>query len=418
MVNKKQYCLLVLLTAVIFIPAFAQNMNNPYSVYGIGDIDHRVYNRTSGMGGTGLAIRSSVSLIDNNPAAITGLARSFYMAHVAVTGRASTYSGDPIDASNSSNRDMWIKRFALGVKINGFWASSVGFQQYSNVNYKFTGNKFMEGSNASYLTSYEGDGGLNDYYWTNAFSLGRHFSVGVKSSIIAGGINQTEILSDAVLQSVISTKQQDYMGNLYFQGGLLYEGKLSKNWGLALGGKYSPQTSFSSQRTLTITENGQTILEDDFVKKDRFRLPQTFAGGLAFKHKKKTTYAVDYTHEDWSSLDIKGSGWQLISSDRISAGLEISQLHNKKSQPADYRFFQLGGYYNHSYLQVRNTPIREYGVTMGFGGALGNNLLYSLSLEAGVKGTTAARLIKETFVGLTINFTYSDFLFSKGRKYD
>src|SRR5687767_9329396 len=79
----------------------SQNMNNPYSVYGIGDIDFKSYNRTNGMGGTGLAIRSGTAFIDNNPAAISGLPRSFYLAHVAVTAKTSTYTGEPIDANNS-----------------------------------------------------------------------------------------------------------------------------------------------------------------------------------------------------------------------------------------------------------------------------------------------------------------------------
>mgnify|MGYP000509248199 CR=1 FL=1 len=43
--------------------ALSQNMNSPYSIYGVGDIDFRPYNRTSGMGGTGIALRSSYYLI-------------------------------------------------------------------------------------------------------------------------------------------------------------------------------------------------------------------------------------------------------------------------------------------------------------------------------------------------------------------
>jgi hypothetical protein len=415
--NKKGW-LCFLIASIGAMPVFSQNMNNPYSVYGIGDIDHQVYNRTSGMGGTGLAIKSSESLIDNNPAALTGLPRSFYMAHAAITSRASAYSGDPIDASNSNNKDMWIKRFALAVKINGFWASSIGFQQYSNVNYKFSGTRFMEGSVTTYKTAYEGDGGLNDYYWTNAFSIGKHLSVGIKSSVIAGAINQAETLNDETLQSTITTKQQDYMGDLRFQGGLLYELKLNKKWDLAIGGKYAPKTTFSSQRSLTITENNEIIVNDEYVKSDWFYLPQSIGGGLALKRNKKTTFAIDYMQEDWSSLHIKKNGWQLINSNRLSAGVEFSKLKNKAGKEVDYRFVQLGGYFNNSYLQVRSTPIREYGITIGTGGALGNNLLYSLSIAGGIKGTTSSALIKETFIGITMNLTYSDFLFSKGRKYE
>ncbi|MEO5562882.1 MAG: hypothetical protein ABIR18_05590 [Chitinophagaceae bacterium] len=416
--SYKKNIITVIAISIASLPVFSQNMNSPYSVYGIGDIDHKMYNRTSGMGGTGLAIRSTVSFIDNNPAAITGLPRSFYMAHVAVTGKTSTYTGDPIDASNSNNKDMWIKRFALAVKINNYWASSIGFGQFSSINYKFNGNKFIEGSNNSYQIAREGDGGLNDYHWTNAFSLGRHLSIGVKSSILAGAINQTETLSDEALQSTIVSKQQDYIGDLHFQGGILFETALNKKWDFSIGGKYAPKTKFSSQRTLTVTENEETIKEDEYIKSERFYLPPTFAGGLAFKHNKKTTFAVDYTHEDWSSLKVKENGWQLINSDRVSAGIEFSRFRNKQGQEVDYKFFQFGGYYSNSYLQVRNKPIKEYGLTIGTGGLIANGVVYTLSAEGGIKGTTQAKLIKETWFGFTLNITYSDLLFSKGRRYD
>jgi len=397
---------------------YSQNMNNPYSVYGIGDIDFKTYNRTSGMGGTGLAIKSGSGFIDNNPAAISGLPRSFYLAHVSVTGKTSTYAGDPINAENSKNKDMWIKRFELGVKINGWWASSIGMGQFSNINYKFRGNKFVQGSTNNYETSMEGEGGLNDYHWTNAFSLGKHLSLGVRSSFIAGSINQSEILVDPTQGNTLTTKQQDYLSEFVFTGGLIYEIALNKHWDFSLGGKYAPKRKFSAERTLTVLEDQTVIHEDVFTSVDRFTLPQTMAGGISFRHNKKTTLAIDYTHEDWSALKLKSTGWQMINNERITGGVEFSRFKNRQGKEVDYKFFQLGGFYNTGSLQVRNNPIREYGFTLGTGGLIGNGLVYTLSGEVGVKGTTQAKLIKETYFGLTLNFTYSDLLFSKGRKYD
>lgn len=416
LVDKRSVICLVI--GIVPVAAFSQNMNNPYSVYGIGDIDTRAYNRTAGMGSTGLAIKSSASFIDNNPAAIAGLPRSFYMAHISATGKTSTFSGDPVDATNSNGKDLWIKRLALAVKVNGWWASSAGFGQYSNVNYKFSGSRFVEGTSSSYKTAYTGDGGLNEFYWTNAVALGKHLSLGIKSSLIAGSVNQTETFDDASLQSTLTSKQQDYVGDLHFEAGVIYETKLSKKWDFSIGGKYSPKTAFDLQRTLTITENTQTIQQIESTLKNGLYLPQSMAGGIAFKHNKRTTIAADYSYEDWSSLHVQKTGWQEVSSSRISAGVEFAGLKNKAGKEADYRFFQFGGYFNNSYLQVRNMPIREYGFTGGIGGALGNSLLYALSLEAGIKGTTQSGLIKETYFGFTLNITYSDFLFSKGRKYE
>lgn len=416
--NTKKIIPIIAAVQFFGLQAFSQNMNSPYSIYGIGDIDFKTYNRTSGMGGTGLALRSSYYLVDNNPASIAGLTRSFYIVDAAVTGKSVTYSGTPITADNSKNKDFWMKRLSLAVKLNNHWASSIGFSQFSNVNYKFSGTKSVEGTATNYLAHYEGDGGLNEYHWTNAFSLGKHLSLGLKSSIVAGSINQTETVTDPAVSSTISTKVQDYFGKPRFQAGAIYAAPVSKKWDISIGGKFIPQTKMTAERTFSVLENDVAIMEDEFVKNNRFSLPNTFAAGIAIQHNKKTTFAVDYTYEDWSSLKIKEQGWQLISSNRLSAGVEFSRQAKVMNQVVEKRFFQLGGFYHNSYLQIRNEPINEFGFTAGMGGVIGKGLLYTLSLEAGSRGTTRQNLIKENYVQMTFSFSYRDFLASKGRKYD
>jgi hypothetical protein len=396
----------------------AQNMNSPYSVYGIGDIDYKSYNRTSGMGGTGLALKSSAYLINNNPASITGLERSFLVMSVATAGKASTYRGDAITPGNSKNQDFWVKGISLAVKINKSWASNLGFGQFSNVNYKFTGSQPIEGSTNIYSTAYEGNGGLTEYYWNNAFSLGKHFSVGIRSSLIAGAINQTETIYDPNLQTTIATQQQDYFNNFRFQYGALYTASLSKKWDMAMGARYSAKTKLAAERTLTVTQDDVNIVEDQFVKNDRFWLPTTYAAGISFTHNKKTVFAADYTYEDWSSLKIKGNGWKYNNSQRLSTGVEFSRLVQNWDKPVEKKFIQLGAFVQDSYLQVRSNPIREYGFTAGMGGRLGGSLLYSLSGEFGTRGTTNAGLIKENYFQFTFALSYRDFLFSKGRRYN
>jgi hypothetical protein len=417
--NIKKRFFILFSTIHFFVgQVFSQNMNSPYSIYGIGDIDFKPYNRTSGMGGTGLALKSSYYLIDNNPASIAGLTRSFYIIDAAVTGKSVTYSGTPITVENSKNKDFWMKRLSLAVKLNNHWASSIGFSQFSNVNYKFFGTKSVEGTATNYLAYYEGDGGLNEYHWTNAFSLGKHFSLGLKSSIIAGSINQMETVTDQAVSSSISTKVQDYFGKPRFQAGAIYATPINKKWDVSIAGKFIPQTKMTAERTLTVLENDVPIVEDEFVKNNRFSLPNTFAAGIAIQHNKKTTFAADYTYEDWSSLKMKEQGWQLISSNRLSAGVEFSRQAKVLNQLMEKRFFQIGGFYHNSYLQIRNEPIKEFGFTAGMGGVIGKGLLYTLSLEAGSRGTTQQNLIKEKYIQVTFSFSYRDFLASKGRKYD
>jgi hypothetical protein len=396
----------------------SQNMNSPYSIYGIGDIDNRMYNKTNGMAGTGLAIKSGSSLINNNPAAISGLPRSFYMINLSAVGKTVQYSGEGINETNRQNKDFWLKEITLGVKINKFWASSIGFKQFSNVNYLFSGNKNVIGSNESYSAVYEGNGGLNDYYWTNAVSLGKHFSLGIKSSIIAGSINQTETITNDAVTNSIETRQQDYFGSPRFEYGTVYSSAINKKWDFSVGGKFINKTRLSSNRTLTVTENSTVIENDKYLQTNRFFLPETFGAGISIVHNKKTAFAADYTYENWSPLNISGNGWRLVNSSRLSAGMEFANRVTQWGQTIEKNHFQFGGFISNSYLRVHNTVVNEFGITAGMGGRLNNSLLYSISLEGGQRGTTQSSLVKENFFQFTIGLTYRDLLFSKGKKYD
>ena len=242
-------------------------------------------------------------------------------------------------------------------------------------------------------------------------------SLGIKSSIIAGGINQTENIQNVTTNTNVQTIQQDYYGDPRFEFGAIYSGAITKNWDFSLGGKYINQTNLGTQRTLTVIQNNVTIVNDQFVKNDNFTLPTTYSAGISLVHNKRITFAGDYTYENWSPLNIGGDGWRMINNNRISAGVEIAKHVQAYGQNFEKSFLQFGGFVTNGYLQVNNTPIKEFGVTAGMGGAIGSNLLYSLALEGGSRGTTSAQLIRENFFRLTITLTYRDFLLSKGRKY-
>jgi hypothetical protein len=410
----------ILLAGLTFAPAIvvAQNMNSPYSVYGIGDIQNRSFDRTSGIGGGGFALQYNSYITSGNPASLSGLERSIVVAGIIFSGISSKFKGNAIDASNSRSKDFGVKGLAVGIRLNNFWSSSIGFSQFSNVSYKFTGSRAVEGSTENYNTNYEGDGGLNDYAWTNSINFGKHFSFGIKSSILAGAINQEESLYEPGLQTEISTKQQDYFSNLRFRYGLNYNTSLSKKWDFALGAAYSGKTKLETERSLTVMQNEAIIVDEKILGYDRFWLPATYLVGINVTRNKKTSFVFDYAYEDWSSLKIGGNGWNLINSHQFSGGVEFSKKVNYLNRMIERKYYQVGGFINNSYLQVGFTPIREYGITAGMGGWLGKNLLYAISTEVGVRGTTSQNLIRENYFKVNFTLSYKDFIQSKGRKYD
>ncbi|MCU7548330.1 hypothetical protein OCK74_04350 [Chitinophagaceae bacterium LB-8] len=398
--------------------SLAQSMSTPYSVYGVGDIDPRTYNHNIGMGSTGLALKTTLFSSGNNPASVAGMQRSFFMLETNGTFKSVGYSGKAITNDNKSNSDFTIKKLSLSTKLNSVWASGIGFKQYSSVNYQFQTTKPIEGSEQNYLIQYSGDGGLNSYYWNNAFALGKNLSLGVTSSFLSGSVNQTETITESS-GNVVQSLRKDYYKQFHFDYGLIYTAAISKKWNLALGGRFAQQTKLNKERSLTVIANSDSLISQDVIQTSSFSLPQSYGAGIAFYNKTgTTTFAADYSHDNWTSLNYKGSGWKLVNSDRFSVGAEFASFKQTLNKTAQKRSFQLGAFINNSYLQVKNYQINDYGITAGLTRSLNNGLLYTIGAEAGTRGTINSNLIKENYVQLSLTLSFRDYLFSKGRKYD
>jgi hypothetical protein len=396
----------------------AQSMSTPYSVYGIGDIDPRTYNHNIGMGSTGLALKTTLFSSGNNPASAAGMQRSFFMLETNGTFKSVGYSGNAITADNKNNSDFTIKKLALSTKLNSVWASGIGFRQYSSVNYQFLNTKPVEGTTQNYLIQYSGDGGLNSFYWNNAFALGKHLSLGFTSSFLSGSVNQTETISESA-GNVIESLRKDYYKQLHFDYGLIYTAAISKKWNMALGGRFAQKTKLNKERTLTVMANSDSLISEETIKVGSFSLPQSYGAGIALFNKSgTTTFAADYNHDNWTSLNYQGAGWKLVNSDRFSIGAEFASFKQSMKGTAQKKAFQLGAFMNNSYLRVKSYQINDFGFTAGFTRSLNNGLLYTIGAEAGTRGTIQSNLIKENYVQLSLSLSFRDFLYSKGRRYD
>ncbi|MDF2190006.1 hypothetical protein [Paraflavitalea sp. CAU 1676] len=397
----------------------AQDYNAPYSIYGVGDLEQRFYDRSIGMANSSISLMSSPYYqFVKNPASLSSLERSNVYVNMALTGKIVSYAGTPIGEANRSTRDLSLKSFSVATKLNNFWASSVGFMPVSYAGYHYTATKSIEGSNDSYLGDYEGDGGLYNVYWNNAFALGRHFSVGIRSSFIFGSLNHTETLTGDVLAADIVTKTREFYNNFRFEFGSIYAANLSKNWKIALGGKFTTKTTLNSERTVSITEGGTAVKEDETITGTPFSLPVSYDAGISFTHKNRLTMAVDYNYQSWTDLKQRGYGYTLIDSRRLSAGIQFSNQVERWGRRYEKNYVQAGFFTHNSYLRIRNTPVNEIGGSIGYGGYLSGSLFYGLSLEAGRRGTITNGLIKENYVQATLTLSLREFLFSKGHKYD
>jgi len=69
----RQLALILIFSFSVYVSFGQNNTNSPYSVFGIGELQYSGGGRNMGMGGTGIALRSEISLNGTNPAALTAI---------------------------------------------------------------------------------------------------------------------------------------------------------------------------------------------------------------------------------------------------------------------------------------------------------------------------------------------------------
>lgn len=396
-------------------PLCAQQMNDPYSVYGLGTVDERAPYVNSGMGYTGLALKSSIFHYGTNAASLAGLDRKYFTVDLLGSGRFAQYAGTGVSSTNANNRDFSLKGLNLATRVNRYWASGIGFRPYSSVNYQFASSREVGGTHTSLNYTFSGDGGINEYYWNNALALGQHLSLGATVSYMAGSLNQQESLTVDGNSNIV-TARQDFYNGARMQSGLIYNTGLGKKWDASLGLTYTTQSALHGARTLSVTESSTAILTDEYLQTLASALPQTYGGGLALSTLDRGwTFAGDYRFSNWSALNLRGRNWSLQNSERVSAGFERSVLRSTMRDPYQQTTWQLGGFTQQSNLVVKGEAIREWGVTTGVTRSI-RSLLVGLSVEGGERGTQASHLIQEHYIQVGVHLSYRDFLYGKGTR--
>lgn len=414
-----QKLFLLLFTSCIGSCAFAQNNASPYSVVGIGDLEKSSFDRSSGMGHAGVALSSATSLYHANPASYAMLNDYFFHVETSIRYKAITYSGKPItDNTKNFSADLVPKKIAIAIKVKPNWGLSLGLLPFSTANYGFTANKEVLGTGVTIPATYQGSGSVNQAYIANGFRIGKHLSLGLQASYLFGQLQQEETIESGLGNGSLYTKRNFSVGNAYFTGGLQYRQNLNKNWLLSAGATLANKVNMDAEYNLQVKDGSQTLENTTTIQRDYFSIPLMYTTGLAATYKNKLTFALDYNHQDWNSINYKGSGYSLVNSNRFSLGAELSKRKTYVDQQYERSFLQAGVFYSNSYLKMNGEQLKDYGVTIGAGIQSFRGLGLQANLEIGQRGTINKGLIKESYQQFSITLSYREFWFVKGRRYN
>lgn len=384
------------------------------------------------MGGTGMALRPNFTVNISNPASYSALLLTSFDI-----GVSSSFTKMSTTSLSQKKTETTFSYFALGFPVvSRKWGASLGLVPFSNVGYKIVSSE-NDALAGDVKYTYEGTGGVNRFFIGNGFTIKKNFSAGFNASYLFGSLDRigtAEFEGNYFFNSRFTANT--VIRDFYFDYGLQYvfdslahrpkndttNTKVKSDWSLSFGLTASMPANISASQDSLIelyqgngnfTSIRDTALETEGDKGD-IRLPLTVGFGVSLKKGNKWLIAADISIQNWEDYSFFGQKDSLRNSLRMSSGFQYTpDERGPKSywQTVQYRF---GGFYNQTYLQLRNTKLNEYGITAGLGLPIRKGLsTIQLGAMIGTRGTTDNNLIKEDFVRISFGITFSDRWFVK-----
>ena len=190
--------------------------NSPYSRFGIGDLQSQSFLKTKGMGGCSRAFSSPLNINFVNPASLASLRLTTF--EIAVAGNLTQFESGSLKQQSGTSS---LNYFALGFPVkSGKWGTAIGLMPFSNAGYHIVGTGTDDG--LAQIHSYEGSGGINQFYFSNAWAPAKWISIGLNSSYLFGTVKEDRRVdfNDA---SYLDVHVQDaiHYGDFHFTGGVL-----------------------------------------------------------------------------------------------------------------------------------------------------------------------------------------------------
>lgn len=392
-----------------------------YSRYGIGDLYSKGFVQNRSMGGIGIGIASPYSINIINPASYSSIKlTTFETAAFNNLVKTSTNTLEGITQSAS------VAYLAIAFPVTKRWGSSIGLVPYSSVGYDiFDEATFENIGDVEYF--YEGSGGINQFYIGNALRIFKNFSLGFNASYLFGSINRVNRIEFPSSANTYNSRTQNItsIGDFHFEGGLQFNQSIRQDISLTIGVVGSISSQINADRT-TIIERYSGIENFIFVKdtiqnmveEGTLNLPQSLGIGFILKKNEKWLIGADYSVQDWSSFRAFEENDSLVNSTHASIGMQYIPDANSIKNYFYQIQYRMGLFYNQTYLQLKNTSLHEYGISLGLGFPVRKaQSVLSLGVEFGQRGTIENNLIREQYIKTTLGFTLNDKWFIK-RKFD
>jgi hypothetical protein len=388
----------------------AQVSYSPYTIFGMGQIMDNGFGASKAMGGTGIAFLSKYSLNNLNPASYAGLDSLTFLFEF---GSYFKYSNFKSVKGSDTKFDGNIRYLSLGFRFNKWWAAGLGIAPYSSVNYTILTTEYIEGELSTYNKNYKGNGGINQFYFSNSISPNKHIALGVNTSYILGSVQQSEMVETIKGNDGYVLNRTNNVNSLALDYGLILNSDIGK-WNYSLG------FTFGNNKNLKTRSNMRFVSSSDTVQltstDGNFYLPQRIGAGIGISKGNNIRFGLDYTSEKYSGLEFSNLSLKTRNAEKYSVGFEYTPQKNIREYGLRTLYYRAGAYYQKSYLIINDTPIDTKAITFGVGLPINRKSSFvNISAELGETGSTQKGLVRERYVMMHLNFSLRDIWFQKPR---
>jgi hypothetical protein len=427
---KKNNALSIAFVLILFgLSGYAQqdlnnnNTTSPYSMFGLGDLNHYSFGSTAAMGGASIGSRHSVQINTSNPASFNSNDSLSFIMEFGIDGKFSNYKGST-GTMNAS--DINFRYLAFSFPVNKIIGVGFGLQPYSDMGNEIQYSEVLPNiGNVTY--KYFGEGSTSKAFFGGSIMPIKGLSLGANLNYVFGRISQNSSTNfdDATVYDIVST-EGIRLSDFYLTYGLQYDYKIKNNHYLTVGVTFENQSDITahhrilSYKTITI---GTSTLSDTIQfqpeTKESIIFPGTIGAGISYHKVNKFEINADYYYAAWSKSQFYGKPVEYLTDrSRISAGFEYTPEAFSIRQYVKRIKYRAGIHHESSYLTVNNTQIKEFGVSIGAGLPMyKSKSTANFAFELGKQGTTEDDLIRNIYTKFSLYLNLYDLWFIK-RKFN
>lgn len=391
----------------------AQNVSSPYSILGIGDVDTKDFGRYFATGNASVARRDAASYNFSNPASLTSLPFKTMNFDIALRGRSSTFRSSDFDSATFPSNDFVIKRITAAFKVSDKAGFAVGLKPYSSVNYFYLSDKTILDGSSSYTKIVEGNGGINQVYFSYGYMLSKNLSAGITASYLFGSVYKETVYAGNNINLLLQKKESNQYSGGNFTGGLQYHSSGKKKWQHTAAVTFSGGTNLSGQQIIDYAEDTEIIKSD--LNNNQFKMPVSVSVGYAATLSNAFTFSAEGNYYNWPYQKLNLNRSFTNPSARFSAGMEYSKKIKYQDNAtgaatilAERFYLGLGISAENSYMRIENKTVWDYSISAGAGYHVSRMLSVYSGLEYGNKGNLNYAQIKENYVQFVVGLTFKD----------